>query len=651
MLQIQPTISDGKIIDDKFDAYIPDEKENARKCEIAEMLIIADELRTADYTEFNGNTLLDRASTDLELFNGNTPPGSADPDEDWHANTVNPLTRNRCISIMAHLIQAYLYPTFVAQNEDDEEDKEMSMIMNDSVEFALEQAKYSEKMMNMLYAFVSEPIVLVKVDYCKVYREVKRILDEPYLDEETEKEVNWEFKRELDQELSGYQIDVMPYDEVYFGSIRTPLQRQPFIITQKIITHAEAKMKYGECDKFEYVPEGAVMYYDQTTDSHYQKSTEDVHGNRVRELIIYVKSADLELVDLNGVLIYDDVDRPMQREDKLYPFAETGFEMIHNRFIYYKSLVSKLAATQIDLNDLWNAVKDMARYKATPSTYSWGFEEMDSSTVPPGMNINSPSKEAGIAAINPNSDLNDAMAAIEMLTNAQNENSQDPRSAGVAQGGDKTKYEVERLEANAQTVLGLSGEMLAKLVRQIGELMVGLVIQHMPVSNMMEETSEAGQMKLMSFVIGNRDVDGKKMSRKVEFTYDMPTGETEEELEKNEMQRSIEMLDLESKKQMSLAQVDPDAFMTRKYKSKCEPQFQDRATKMTKRLQLYDRLLANPLANQGAALRNLLLGTYVPGEEDVYMMDENQLIQNEAKKLPSKPTGEKKKVESESPVT
>ena len=113
----------------------------------------------------------------------------------------------------------------------------------------------------------------------------------------------------------------------------------------------------------------------------------------------------------------------------------------------------------------------------------------------------------------------------------------------------------------------------------------------------------------------------------------MPEGKTKEELEDAEFQASLDTLDYETKMNMSFVKVNPDKFEQMRYHVKVEPQFIDRRTKITQRLALYDRLLANPLADQRASLRNLLLGSVVPGEEDVYMLDEdvveNMMQQNQ----------------------
>lgn len=645
----QPTIkkvNEKETIAEQKSVYQPDKLILSRITDVISDFSIAQNFRDNNWVEFNGNTLDERASKDQEMFNGNTPEGSGDPNETWKANTVNPMVRNRCISIMAHLIQAYLYPSIVAQNDKDEEDKEASLVFGDVVEWALEQAKYSEKMMMMLYAFISEPIVCVKLDYVDAKRKIKDIQEDG----------TWKWKEIKDEEYGGFQLDIIPYDEIYFGNVHeTDVQKQPFIVTRRIIDYTQAKIKYGNTPNFDKVSPGVYSFLNVEDSTFYDKEDiDDLSGQKVYEDIYFNRWADLELVFINGILVHNDPDRPMQRADKKYPFAETGYELIHNRFIYKKSLVSKLAAVQIDLNDLWNATKDMARYQATPATFSYGFEEMDGSVLIPGMNTNTQSKEAGIVPINNGSNLANAMNVISMLQTAQNEGSQAPAQSGMAEAGSKTKYEVQRLEANAQTVLGLSGEMLAKLVRQIGQLTIGLIVQHLPITEIGDITNDDAMLKMMPIVIPDRNVDGQKKTRRIEFTDQMPQNAEEE------MSKSFEMLDEESNKGISLIRMNPELIDKLKFLVKVEPVFMDRQTKISKSIGVYDRLLANPMVAQHPELlkpitQDLLLGQLLPGEEYKYLPDSEQPIEQMAKQMVSQETKSTTPVQSQNqsltPVT
>ena len=380
----------------------------------------------------------------------------------------------------------------------------------------------------------------------------------------------------------------------------------------------------------------------------------ELNDQNVYEDTYYNKWPDLELVYVNNILIHGDIDRPMQRADKKYPFAETGYEMIHNRFIYKKSLVSKLASTQIDLNDLWNATKDMARLQATPATFSYGFEEMDSSVVIPGMNTNTTSKEAGIVPINNGSNIGGAISVIQMLEEAQNQTSQAPLQSGTADKGQQTKYEIQRLEANAQTILGLSGEMLARLVKQIGELALGLVVQHMPITDIEQITDEDSVINMMPIIVSNRDEGGQKVDRKIEFTEDMPVNEDDE------LARSFGILDDEDAKEMSIYKMNPAVMEKLKFLVKVEPTFVDRASKISKSISLYDRMMANPMTKQNPDVmervtKDLLLGQLVPGEEYKYLPSGEQPIDRMAKDMiekqqEAKPTTTKTQVNLNSPT-
>jgi len=615
-----------EIMDKKSD-YLPGDEVLARQVDVLRDYKRAQDYIDETWDEFNDSSLYDRASKDQEMFNGNTPPGTDDPSGYWKANTVNPMVRNRCISIMAHLIQAYLYPTLVAQNDKSEEDKDASIVFSDLVEWALEQANYSQKMMQMLYAFISEPIVVVKLDYVNAIRKIKKQLDE-------EKDGKmWEWEEIPDEEFGGFQLDLIPYDEIFFGNVHeTDIQKQPFIVTRKVIDYTEAEVKYSNLPNWKYVKPGTYTFLSGYEDTFYDKNDEELTDTKVYEDVYYNRWADLELVYINGILVHDDPDRPMQRDDKKYPFAETGYEMIHNRFIYKKSLVSKLSATQIDLNDLWNAIKDMARYQATPATFSYGFEEMDSSVVIPGMNTNTQSKEAGVVPINTGADLSNAMEATKMLENAQYDSSQSPIGSGQAEKGQQTKYEIQRLEQNAQTVLGLSGEMLARLVKQIGELALGLVIQHIPVTEIGQITDTDAEIKMMPIIIPDRDVNGEKKSRKIEFTENMPVNQEDQD------KQEFDLLDEESEKGMTISKMNPELMNQLKFLTKVEPAFTDRATRISKSISLYDRMLANPLAQQNpqileAVTKDLLLGQLVPGEEYKYLPNGEQPIEQMAQDM------------------
>ena len=72
------------------------------------------------YEEFNDLTLAQRQNKDQKAFNSYTEPRSTDPDESWKWKGVRPITRNKIISITAHITAQILIPNVFAQNNADE---------------------------------------------------------------------------------------------------------------------------------------------------------------------------------------------------------------------------------------------------------------------------------------------------------------------------------------------------------------------------------------------------------------------------------------------------------------------------------------------------------------------------------------------------
>jgi hypothetical protein len=88
------------------------------------------------YRESNDKTVIERQSADQKAFNSFQDPKGTDPDEAWKSNAIRPITRNRTISIAAHVTGALMFPHIFAQNENQEEDKDGATVMKDLVEWS-----------------------------------------------------------------------------------------------------------------------------------------------------------------------------------------------------------------------------------------------------------------------------------------------------------------------------------------------------------------------------------------------------------------------------------------------------------------------------------------------------------------------------------
>lgn len=618
--------------------YNPSKGERERLMQILADFQVAETIMNNGYEEFGSNaengeylSLIDFQNQMQKRFNNNIPPTSNDPNQvKWRANTIRPLTRNKVISIVAHITASIIYPNVIAQNDKSEEDRNMSIVMKDAVEWAAEQMDYEDLFLKAVIDMCVNPAIILSLDYAKVMRKIKEITSRD----------KWEYKEVVDEAFSGFLGNIVPNDELYISNPYEPnIQRQDFLIKVKNITFDAAKSKYGEFDNFKYVQPGLRTYFDNENGVFYEDSDETLEGRLVQEAIYYNRSMDLEIPIINGILISKDPDRPLQRKDKRYPFAKSFYEMFNTRFFYGMPLVGKLRPDQDVIDTLYNMIIDGTLLELMPPTAVYGAEQVDSSVIVPGTitSFKSGYEQTRIEPIGTGRNLSAGMNILQKVENSGSESSQDLLQSGQQQaGGDRTKYEVVRLEQNAKTVLGLTGKMVASLVRDFGELLVGSIVQHMPIAEIGEITGDDVKLKFPTIFMPQRNVDGKMMSRKIEFTTEMP--ESEEEQRKLE----FEMLAEEEEKEMSIIKVNPDAFRRMKYLLKVDPDFTDKATKFYKKIQLYDRAIANPLANQENVFRDFLLSAYIPGEEDKYIKkpEEQNQIMAEVEKRAGVPTNE-----------
>lgn len=561
--------------------------------------------------EFNDRSLQSEIDVNQRAFNSYVPPKSEDPDESWRAQTVRPVTRNKLISIAAHVTAAVLYPATFAQDSNDEEDKLAGEVMRDLIEWNIDNSDYKKTFLNAVITALVDPAVIVETKFAEVKRMVKEI----------KADGSWTAKEVVDDVLSGFQISVVPCNEILISNIREPnIQKQRFVIRNRYIDYEEAKVVWGKAENFKYVLPGVRCVFDPATRGFYNIADDELKSYLVNEVTYYNRYLDLELVFINGILVTKP-DQPNRRLDKLYPFAKSGYEPLNNGvFFYYKSAANKLGSDQDIVDTLYNMILDGSFLALMPPTALYGSEEFNSSVYIPGMVTSFRDPNTKLEAIGPRADLRAGMESIQMVERSMSESSQDNLRGGqTGGGGDRTAREVMLLEKNASIALGLFGKMIGFLVEDIGNLMVSDILQHMTVAQVSEIT---GDMKYRSFILPEKMVDGKTISKKIQFSSpaDNPAPTTEEEY----MDKSFALLDTEGgpSAEKKIYQVNPESFRQRKYKIKVSV---DELTPPSKSLaramdiEAYDRLIQNPNVDQIAVTRDFLIGAVRPGSGDKYI--------------------------------
>lgn len=630
-LVVQPIVDAKGNIKDQVSEYKPSDKTKARFADLRREFERAERIKNKPYEEFNDRSLIEYQNKCQRNFNVYIPPKSLDPDLMWRAQTKNSLTRNKVISIAAHVTASILYPDITAQNENSEEDRDAAMVMKDLMEYSLEQSKYAQTFLNAVIGMLVNPAAIIFDGYAEITRKVKEITGKD----------TWETKEVLDEVFSGFQNMIVPIDEFFIGNIyESNVQKQPFIIRRKVIDYSSAKIKYGHIEDFKFVSPGLRHFYEPSQDTFYEQYDENMEEYLVEEVTYYNRLADLELRELNGVMM-DNPDRPLQRKDKMYPFAVNGYERFdEGSFFYFKSLCDKLAPDQDVVDTMYNYIIDGTHLEVIKPYISFGDDIITSDVVRPGVitQLQGESKmQPVIDKIDLTSAVNTLKGVVEPVADAS---SQDPRSAGQQVKGGTTAFEVSRLEENARTQLGLFGKNIAQFVEDFGNLRLSTVLQHMTVGEAEKVMGDFANIKFNNILIADREEDGEKFSRRVEFDNELPeTPEEEEELSFQLMKEE------ESKGNLRICKVDPKLFRERKYTAKVNPDFIGRKSEAVKKalnLEAYDRAIGNPLIAQNPqklaqATKDFLLSNYKPGEEEKYIDLESPVSQINAPQPESSP--------------
>ena len=576
--------------------YKPSEAEKERTSDIIAAFTVGDTIRNTAYREFNDMSLIERQSRDQKSFNSWQEPESRDPDEAWKSNAVRPIARNKIISIAAHVTGALIAPKIFAQNENDEADKDAAQVMKDLMLYRNEQAGYERTFLYSVISALVNPAVIVHTEFSKVMRRIKEITSQD----------NWTEKEVLDEVLSGFRDSIVPVDELYIGNVyESNIQKQPFLIWRRVIDYEIAESKYKNSKNFQYVRPGVQNIYDDGSDTFYEQDDNNMNDRQVEEVIYYNRTEDLQIPMVNGI-IQSHPDQPIKRKDKNYPFAKTGYELIdEGNFVYYRSLANKMSVDEEVVNTLYRMVIDGTFLQLMPPMAVFGDEDVDSSVVRPGV-VTPFDTESKIQKIDAGNDISTGMRTLEMVERSISESSQDVQQSGQSAKGTQTAFEISRLEQNARTMLGLFGKMISFLVKDLGELYISDIIQHLTVADTLAITGGGSRLKFMSFMIPD-----EKGEKQVRFDMDMEDNPTEEQ----SMDDSFKIMEREGGLQQNrtIFMVNPKVFRERKFRIKVAADIYTPPSENVKKalnLEAYDRAIRNPLANQESIYKDLLLGSY-----------------------------------------
>ncbi len=585
-------------ITDEISPYTEDEATQDVSAMILKHFVLGTVNMYTPRVEFNDLSLVTRDQYDQMSFN-TYQPNNGDawegaPQQAWRSRAIRPIVRNKCMSIAAHATSRLLFPKVFAYNEDSEEQKDAAQVMEALMEWSGDVSNYAHSALMRVITSLSSPASIGYTEYGEVMRNVKV----------EQEEGKWITERVRDEAYPCFMDTIVPVTQVYIENIFEPdVQRQGWVIWRKVYSFSEAQAKYnGVYDNFKFIRPGAQTIYDDANRQFYYVYDPNMRSEDVEEIVYWNKNLDLKIIMVNRVML-TKCDNPNPRKDKLFPFDKFYYEPINNRFFYGKSLAFKLQHDADIVNTLYQMVIDGTYLSIFKPMVNVGGEIIASDVIVPGAVTTLSDPNADLRAINVGSDLKAGLETLAVVEESINDSSQEPLQQGKDQPGGTTAYEISRLEANANTVLGLFLQMISKHVKDFGKLRMGDILQYMTIPDILQLEDDA-DLVYKTFLVHSK---GSEKNKQVQFDGDME----DEMSEDDQMQKSYDLLIQEEDKQMTIYKVNPGLYRALQFKVFVSPDVMNPRSEDLMRafaLEDFDRMIAQPMVFDPEETGKLLLG-------------------------------------------
>ncbi len=485
------------------------------------------------FDEFDGHSLLRRAELDQETFAAFVGAEYVPKNKSWRFRGRKNTSRNKLIGILAHMIVGMLYPFVYAQDDSDMEDKMTAKAMRILVEDKLRTAKYEQKFFYSVLCALVNPAVFLEVEYAEVLTTIR----------ERQKNGEMKTRQVVDEMVSGLLLHVIPIDEIMLGDYYSgtgDIQAQPYIIRTRRISYDQARglysgrYTYEGKDVFDYVNAGQTHWLSSNEEQTlFDVEWDEIDANFVQEMTIYYRKDDLKLTWVGGVGMFDHekpYDNPfhhrrMMLDSKtkewytvpVYPFAMSGFEPIDpaGRFVWFKSGAFKEYWDDVKLNRMDKLFVDATTLDVFKPHFLSGVAKVDQNVMAPGATVAMP-QGANVTAYSMGPNLVAAMNVMKQAETDMSESTQDKIMQGQTQKGITATQTIEARQ-NARIFLGVFGFMIANLVKQVGELVMDIVIQYDTVGELDALTPGSLRMKYKAFLARGQE-GGKDVTNRIIFT-------------------------------------------------------------------------------------------------------------------------------------
>lgn len=581
------------------------------------------------WVELNDRSVIEDQNRGQKMFNAYVDESIEDANEAWKWRGTRSMARNKGIVMHSQLTANFLLPMFVAQNENDEVDRDFSEVMGDVIEWMAQptNSNYQQSFLQVALGMMYNPVTFLGAEWREVYQTIKEESGKGY----TKKEV-------LDKVLSGFKAPIWSANQILItNAYERNIQKQRAIIKRRYAEYEELEAIYGDHPNWAFVQRGIRSVYNDEDGLFYDVRDSD-HPTLCAEEIWYHRRSDCEIPFIGGIYMGDaDVDaNPIKHRDNhnnpKYNVVPFGYMRIGEHFFYYKSMMNALGWDNMAYDAMSEIVFNRAVLENEMPVAVSGVDKVDSSIIFPNSVVAFEDKDTKVSPLLPPSNFAAGFNVLRETEKSISEGSVNETIAGQLPDASQKAYNVAQAQANAKKNLSNIMHSLAESMILFGDLMKDIAINHITVPEVEELTGGRMKMKYKMFLLENKKNGNKTSEKEIRFDESLIGMKMTDE---EKLDTELKMLEESGyPKGKSLMRVNPKLFAKFYYLTKIDiaQMFNKTAEYLQPLLMNLKTLLAqDPYIDQEGLDRQLLysfLGS--EGEE---------LIKEQSQQIPGLPQG------------
>lgn len=467
------------------------------------------------WVELNDRSITEDENRGKGMFNAFVDTSVEDPNEAWKWRGTRSMARNKGIAMHANLTANYIIPTFTAQNDDDEVDRDFSEIMRDIVQWMTLPANsnYQSSFLQVVFGMITNPVTYLSAEYCEVFQTIR----------EKQEDGKYLTKEILDDVFSGFHAPILSSSQVLItNAFERNIQKQRRIIKRRHAEKQELEAKFGSHENWMYVKPGWKTVYNDEDGLFYDIKDDD-RPYLVAEETVLSRRDDSEVSFIGGIYMGDAnvYDNPIKHRDHRnapkYNVVPFGYSRIGEHFFYYKSMMNCLGWDNMLYDAMSEIVMNRSMLEVDIPVAVSGSDEINSSVMFPSAVVTFENPDAKISPLIPNSNMAAGFNALRETEKSMTEGSVNPTVSGQLPEASQTAYSVSQAQASAKKLIGGVGKSLTESMTMYGDLMKDIVINHVTVPQVDELVGGGMRLKYRTFLLQNKSGGGKMMDRTIKF--------------------------------------------------------------------------------------------------------------------------------------